>query len=102
MGSDLKLKAGDWVEVKSKAEILATLDEKGQIDGLPFMPEMLQFVGKRLRVAKRAHKTCDTVFPVRGRRVAHAVHLETRCDGKAHGGCEAGCLLFWKTDWLKP
>jgi hypothetical protein len=102
VGSDLKLKAGDWVEVKSKGEILATLDENGQLDSLPFMPEMLEFAGKRLRVVKRAHKTCDTVFPGRGRRVADAVHLETRCDGKAHGGCEAGCLIFWKVDWLKP
>ena len=30
-----------------------------------------------------------------------AVHLETRCDGAAHGGCQAGCLLFWKTAWLR-
>jgi hypothetical protein len=27
--------------------------------------------------------------------------LETRCDGSAHGGCEAGCLIFWKEAWLK-
>src|SRR6185295_7920545 len=20
----------------------------------------------------------------------------------AHGGCQAGCLLFWKEEWLKP
>ena len=31
-----------------------------------------------------------------------AVHLETRCDGSAHGGCQASCLLFWKDAWLKP
>ena len=30
-----------------------------------------------------------------------AVHLEvSRCDGSDHGGCEAGCTLFWKTAWL--
>ncbi len=69
---------------------------------MPFMPEMLAFCGKRLQVYKRAHKTCDTVFPVRGRRVHQAVHLNTRCDGSAHGGCQAGCLLFWKEAWLKP
>lgn len=29
------------------------------------------------------------------------VHLAgVRCDGQAHGGCQAGCLVFWKTDWL--
>ena len=97
-----KLKAGDWVEVRSKNEILSTLDSDGRLDGMPFMPEMFAFCGKRFQVYKRAHKTCDTIFPVRGRRVDHAVHLETRCDGSAHGGCQASCLLFWKDAWLKP
>ena len=96
-----KLKVGDWVEVRSKEEILQTLDGNGQLDGMPFMPEMFAFCGKRFQVFKRAHKTCDTVFPIRSRRVADAVHLQTRCDGGAHGGCEAACLLFWKEKWLK-
>src|SRR5436190_20493355 len=96
-----KLRSGDWVEVRSKEEILATLDGSGQLEGMPFMPEMFAFCGKRLRVYKRAHKTCDTVFPTRSRLVPGAVHLETRCDGQAHGGCQAGCLLFWKEAWLK-
>src|ERR1700693_124510 len=96
------LKVGDWVEVRSKEKILNTLDSSGQLDGTPFMPEMFAFCGRRFQVYKRAHKTCDTVFPVRERRVDRAVHLETRCDGQAHGGCDAGCLMFWKEAWLKP
>ena len=99
---ETKLSVGDWVEVRSKGEILRTLDHKGEFDGMPFMPEMFEFCGKKLRIYKRAHKTCDTVFPVRGRRVDHSVHLETRCDGSAHDGCQAGCLIFWKEAWLKP
>ncbi len=95
-------KVGDWVEVRSRQEILSTLDGDGCLDGMPFMPEMFAFCGKKFQVYKRAHKTCDTVFPVRGRRVDRAVHLETRCDGSSHGGCQAGCLLFWKEAWLKP
>lgn len=102
MSISAKLKVGDWVEVRSKEEILATLDANGRLDGMPFMPEMFAFCGKRFQVYKRAHKTCDTVFPVRGRRVSQAVHLDTRCDGSAHGGCQAGCLIFWKEAWLKP
>src|ERR1700722_956970 len=97
-----KPRVDDWVEVRSKEEILRTLDAEGQLDGMPFMPEMLEFCGKRFQVYKRAHKTCDTVFPVRGRRVADSVHLQTRCDGSAHGDCQASCLLFWKLAWLKP
>jgi len=100
--SGTKLRVGDWVEVRTKEEILQTLDGKGRLDGMPFMPEMFAFCGKKYHVYKRAHKTCDTVFPVRGRKVESAVHLETRCDGSAHGGCQAGCLIFWKEAWLKP
>ena len=100
--SSSKLKVGDWVEVQSKEHILRTLDSKGQLDGMQFMPEMFQWCGQKFQVYKRAHKTCDTVFPVRGRRVAEAIHLDTRCDGQAHGGCQAGCLIFWKEAWLKP
>jgi len=97
-----KLGAGDWVEVRSKAEILATLDANGRLDNLPFMPEMFEYCGQRFRVWKRAHKTCDTVNRTGGRRLSDAVHLENaRCSGKAHGGCEAACLLFWKEAWLK-
>lgn len=90
------------MEVRNEEEILSTLDENGCLDNLPFMPEMLAFCGKRFQVYKRAHKTCDTVFPIRGRRLERTVHLETRCDGHAHGECQAACLIFWKEDWLKP
>lgn len=97
----MKLRAGDWVEVRSKEEILRTLDRNGRLEGLPFMPQMFEYCGRRLRVYKRAHKTCDTVNQTGGRRLARAVHLETRCDGEAYGGCHAGCLIFWKEDWLR-
>ncbi len=95
-----KLSVGEWVEVRSKEEILRTLDAKGQLDGMPFMPEMFQFCGQRFPVRKVAHKTCDPDF--KSRSVPDAVHLQTRCDGQAHGGCQAGCVFFWKNAWLKP
>jgi hypothetical protein len=96
-----RLRAGDWVEVKSREEILATLDGDGSLGALPFMPEMLQYSGKRFRVYKSAHKTC-TPPQVIIRRMEDAVHLEgLRCDGAAHDGCQAGCLLFFKNAWLR-
>jgi hypothetical protein len=97
------LRPGDWAEVRSAKEILASLDDRGCLDALPFMPEMLQFCGQRFRVFKTAHKTCDTIKAYKGRRMLNAVHLDgLRCDGKAHGGCQAECLIFWKEAWLKP
>ncbi len=99
----MNLCAGDWVEVRSQEEVLSTLDKRGQLDGLPFMPEMFKYCGQRFQVWKRAHKTCDTVNKTGGRRMTDAVHLqELRCDGLSHGGCQAGCMFFWKHAWLKP
>jgi hypothetical protein len=96
------LRAGDWVEVRSKEDILASLDENGTLEGMPFMPEMLKYCGQRHRVYKRAHKTCDYSKDMEARRVPSAVHLEgLRCTGEAHDGCQAECLLFWKEAWLK-
>jgi hypothetical protein len=98
----LDLRIGELVEVRSEREILATLDEHGRLDGLPFMPEMLRFAGKRVRVYKRAIKACDTIGNTGMYRMERAVHLEgARCDGQAHGGCQAACLLYWKEAWLK-
>src|SRR5689334_14478063 len=103
----MTLSAGDWVQIRSKDEILATLDERGRLDGLPFMPQMFKWCGHRLQVLSRAHKTCDTVSGWTsgewlGRRLPNAVHLDLRCDGEAYGGCQAACLIFWKEAWLKP
>lgn len=96
-------RAGEWVEVRTKEEILRTLDKSGRLEGLPFMPQMVKYCGQRFPVQSRAYKTCDTVSGrYRGRRLSDAVHLNVRCDGQAHGGCQASCLIFWKSAWLKP
>ena len=101
-GSVLNLKAGESVQVRSRAEILATLDQSGRLENLQFMPEMFQYCGQRLRVYKRSDKTCDYIQGWSIRRMKDAVHLEgVRCDGSGHDGCQAGCLIFWKEAWLK-
>ncbi len=99
----MTVRRGDVVRVKSQEEILATLDRNGAVDGLPFMPEMLKFAGKQLPVFSVAHKTCDTVDRLgRMRELDNTVHLVgARCDGSAHGGCQAGCLLFWHESWVE-
>lgn len=96
-----RLMPGDLVEVRSAADILATLDDKGTLDKLPFMPEMLAFCGRQFRVAREAFKTCVDDQEMRG--LEHTVFLEdVRCDGQNHGGCGKACLIFWKEAWLKP
>jgi hypothetical protein len=98
----LDLRVGDTVEVRGPEEILATLDENGELESLPFMPEMLRYCGQRLTVYKVAHKVCDTQTRGGMRRMQNAVHLSgVRCDGGAHGDCQAACLIYWKHAWLR-
>jgi hypothetical protein len=97
----MRLRPGEWVQVKDEAEILATLDERGTLEGLPFMAEMRRFCGQRFQVKSRADRT--VVEKLALRKMSNAVHLrELRCDGAAHDGCCRGCLLFWKEAWLRP
>jgi hypothetical protein len=99
----LGFRVGDRVQIRSQEEILGTLDERGELDSLPFMPEMLQFCGSQLTVEKVAHKVCDTITDGGLRKMDRAVHLVgARCDGSAHGGCQNACLLYWKEEWLTP
>src|SRR5512133_1032501 len=100
-----RFRTGDVVEVRDAAEILATLDSEGCRDALPFMPEMLRHLGQRVVVSARVEKICDTVTIGGGpksRRMCDTVFLEDlRCDGSAHGGCQAGCRMYWKEEWLQ-
>jgi hypothetical protein len=96
-----KVRKGDLLRIRSAEEILSTLDSDGTVDGLLFMPEMLQYAGREFRVRSSAHKTCGAAADLRS--MDNTVHLEgLKCDGSAHGGCQAGCLLFWREEWLRP
>ena len=97
------LLVGDLVEVRPLKEIEGTLDGSGCLDGLPFMPEMARFCGRRIRVFRGVDKILDFGRSWRLRRLEDTVLLAgMRCDGGAHGGCQASCYLLWKTAWLKP
>src|SRR5262245_61939172 len=96
------LRPGDVVEVRPAGEILGTLDTDGTLNGMPFMPEMTAHIGKRFTVTRRVEKICNMVDKTGSRRMRDAVYLaELRCDGSAHGGCQAGCKVYWKEAWLR-
>lgn len=94
------IRPGVVVQVKSEEEIRASLDSRGTLQRMPFMPEMLKFCGERFQVTGWAHKTCVEGYGIRA--LGDSVFLgDLRCDGLAHDGCQRGCLLFWRTEWLK-
>jgi hypothetical protein len=91
------------VEVRSPREILDTLDGRGALDGMPFMPEMAAACGRRFVVYRRADKVCDTINSnLSSRNPGSSVFLQDSCcDGASHGGCEAECRVYWKDAWLR-
>jgi len=93
---------GDWLQVKTPAALGEMLDNDGATDGLPFMPEMLEFCGQRFQVSHFANKVCANVGTVEIRELQNVVVLKmNRCDGCFHGGCQMACELLWKLDWLE-
>ncbi|MEZ4701684.1 MAG: hypothetical protein R2834_15200 [Rhodothermales bacterium] len=103
-GEELSLRRGDLVRVRQPGEIAATLDAFGMLDGLPFMPEMIQHCGKTYKVAYHVEKTCVDGYSdtFRAFEQDDVVFLEDlRCDGEAHDGCARACRLFWKEAWLE-
>jgi hypothetical protein len=99
----LDLRKGDLVEVRGPAEILATLDERGELEHVPFMPEMVRQCGRRFTVDRRTEKICDTIqYNTGSLRLKDTVLLDDlRCDGSGHDGCQAECRFFWKEAWLR-
>ncbi|HSQ64553.1 MAG TPA: hypothetical protein VLM85_15120 [Polyangiaceae bacterium] len=97
------VRKGDLVEVRGAREILATLDENGELEALPFMPEMLPLLGRRFVVSERAEKICDTITYTGSRRMRDAVMFENalRCNGSDHDGCQLSCRFFWKERWIR-
>src|SRR2546428_11659654 len=96
---------GDVVEVKQPGEILETLDSDGALDHLPFMPEMIEFCGKRFRVSRRVLKTCMSgsgASTMRSFKTSDVVTLDgLRCSGASHDGCQKECMIFWREAWLR-
>lgn len=63
------LRPGDVVEVRSAAEIVATLDRDSALHGTVFMPEMIGYVGQRFTVSRRVDKVCNMVDESGSRRM---------------------------------
>ena len=99
-----RLCRGDLVELKTPDEIAKTLDDHGASGHLPFMPEMLEFCGRRLRVSSRALTICFSgpEGSPRGFRADDVVTLDgVRCSGDAHDGCQKACMILWREAWLR-
>lgn len=97
----LNLHPRELVEIKSEAEILATLDENKKYHGLFWMPSMRIFCGKQYRVFKRV-ETIMLEGSGEIRKIRNTVLLENViCDGGDFYGCDRSCFYYWREAWLR-
>jgi hypothetical protein len=96
----LNLHHGEEIKVQTENEILVTLDEEGTLEGLPFMPEMRKYCGRRFKVLKHLDKLI--IEGVGVARIKNTVILEgVTCNGEAYDGCQRSCPILWKEAWLE-
>lgn len=100
----LDLKPGDLVEVKSHAEILATMRGWSH-RGLTFAPEMVRYCGGTYRVRARVEKILDEAS-------GRMLHMKNDCivleDVVCQSECSTGRLFcprgiypYWREVWLR-
>ena len=102
----LDLQPGEWVEVRSPAEIAATLSANNTNRGLYFSaPEMATECGKRYRVRRRLSRIIDEGS---GRMLTFkndCIELEGPvCTGERSVGrwfCSREIYPYWREAWLK-
>jgi len=98
----LDLVPGEMVEVKSKAEILATLDRRGRNRGMSFDPAMVPFCGRRMRVLRRIERIVNERTGEMLKLGTDAIVLEgSVCAGTFHGMCPRQTYPYWREIWLR-
>jgi hypothetical protein len=101
----LNLQPGEWVEVKSLRDIVATLNNHGHNRGLRFSPDMRRLCGRRCQVRGRLDKIIvDGTGQMR--QLRNTVSLEgSTCGcsymGFAMNGCSRCELTYWREIWLR-
>lgn len=95
------LKEGEWVRVRTPAEIAATLDRRSKHRGLWFDADMLKHCGQTYRVRSRVERIIDI-------RTCTMATMKTPCivlddahySGEFQGFGEQHDFLYWREDWL--
>jgi hypothetical protein len=101
----LNLQPGELVEVRSKTEIMTTINAKQKNRGLWFDVEMLPFCNRRFRVLRRVERIVDE-------KTGKMLRLPGVClilDGVTCGGnlsrdrmfCPRAIYPYWREIWLK-
>jgi len=98
------LKPGEVIRIRSKDQIVKTLDKNNKLEGCVFMNEMWQYCGSQQKVLKKVEFFFDEC-QFRMRKIRNVVLLEgLHCSGKIPAfrqKCDRFCYFFWKEAWLE-
>lgn len=97
----IRLKPGDLVKIKSKVEILKTLNGWKQFEGCRFIDEMIQYCGTKGKVFKIVQHILDE-REMKIKKCKNVVILEgVVCNGAwPFRECDRSCYFLWKEAWL--
>jgi hypothetical protein len=95
-GGALDLQPGEIVQVRSREEILASLDPRRRNRGLTFEQPMLEMCGRRFRVQRRVDRiiieTTGEMRPIRNTVVLEGVNCSF---------CPRANPFYWREIWLE-
>lgn len=98
----LNLQPGDVVRIRSRDEIIATLDKDRKLKGTSFIGGMWQYCGTTQKVFKPINRFVDErnykVVNTKGLYLLEGVI----CSGTDfYGSCDRACYFFWREEWLE-
>jgi hypothetical protein len=98
----LDLRPGELVRVKSRQEIVQTLDMHNRNRGMSFDAEMLKYCGRQARVLRRVERIIDE----RTGRMQYLknpciVLEDVICTSDYHRLCPRGIYPYWRETWLE-
>ena len=98
----LDLQPGELVRIKSKQEIVSTVDVNNSNRGLSFDPEMLWYCGREARVLRRVERLIDERTGKLLRLKRPCIVLEgVTCRGDYHRCCPRADYPYWREVWLE-
>src|SRR3954453_707140 len=101
-GGQLNLQPGELVRIKTKEEIVATLDKANRNRGLSFDAEMANFCGRTARVMKRVNKIIEESNGEMIEIKSDCIMLEgVFCTGDYHLFCTRAIMSYWREIWLE-
>ncbi len=102
LGEPSQYKEGEWVQVRSTAEIQSTLDAKSRTRGLAFLDYQWVYCGGIFRVRSVMRRMIDDEGFFRP--ISRTILLEGVDCGGLNGttGCGRRCPLMFRDEWVQP